>query len=298
MGNDRMKIEWTVIDEEALNQPWVSSTVYRRVPDGELIDYECNENPRNPINADGSVGFEFQQTVSGAANANEGSATVSASFDRLAAWDGTWANRPETIDPMMDACCRGTGERVPLTAKYRAQRDAFVRSRAQGGRAITNSSSCTPPGVPATLAHPILFELLFAKDRVTMLHDDGQVRRFWLDRSTHLPEDEQEYGYQGDSIARWDGDTLLVDTTAISSNADVFMANGIKVTRQTRVQERMRLLDAQTLQIGVVVTDPEIFSEPYEYTLLFSKVPGSFDVGCAQNNRDDGIRPVDLTPPR
>lgn len=59
---DLMAIDYTVEDPEALVRPWTFSQQYERVPNGELLDYECNENPRNPINADGSVGFQFQKS--------------------------------------------------------------------------------------------------------------------------------------------------------------------------------------------------------------------------------------------
>lgn len=57
-----LKVDTTVADATALSKPWQFSTSFDRVPDGELIDYECTENPRNPINADGSVGFQFEAT--------------------------------------------------------------------------------------------------------------------------------------------------------------------------------------------------------------------------------------------
>jgi hypothetical protein len=57
-----MNIGYTLEDPEALIRPAKYVVLFKRVADGELIDYECDENPRNPINADGSVGFTLQQT--------------------------------------------------------------------------------------------------------------------------------------------------------------------------------------------------------------------------------------------
>jgi hypothetical protein len=64
LNPDLMRFEVAVEDSDALTAPWKYTTDFKRMPPGaELIDYECNENPRNPINADGSVGFQVQQTV-------------------------------------------------------------------------------------------------------------------------------------------------------------------------------------------------------------------------------------------
>jgi hypothetical protein len=57
-----LRFDVTVEDSDALTAPWKYSTDFKRMPNAELIDYECNENPRNPLNADGSVGFQVLQT--------------------------------------------------------------------------------------------------------------------------------------------------------------------------------------------------------------------------------------------
>jgi hypothetical protein len=62
LNHDTMIIDTTVVDPLALTQPWKYSRTYDRTHD-ELIEYECNENPRNPVNADGSLGFTFKHTV-------------------------------------------------------------------------------------------------------------------------------------------------------------------------------------------------------------------------------------------
>jgi hypothetical protein len=56
-----MVIDTTVTDPVTLTAPWKYSRTYDRTTD-ELIEYECNENPRNPLNADGSLGYEFKTT--------------------------------------------------------------------------------------------------------------------------------------------------------------------------------------------------------------------------------------------
>ncbi len=49
--------------------------------------------------------------------------------------------------------------------------------------------------------------------RVTVLTENfNQTRRIWTDGRAHPPADELEYTFQGDSVGRWQGDTLVVDT--------------------------------------------------------------------------------------
>ncbi|MGC3980513.1 MAG: hypothetical protein QM808_04555 [Steroidobacteraceae bacterium] len=215
----------------------------------------------------------------------------------LQAWSGTWATSPDSLGGLMAACCIGKADNVPLTEAARQQRNSFVNRQAAERLVITNSASCTPDGVPGTLSHPILFEILFTQGRATLIFENGEVRRIWLDGRKHLPLDELGDSFEGDSIGHWEGTTLVVDTIGMSPRADIFMANGIRATDQTHVVEKMRLKDKQTLQIDFTVTDSKIFTKPYEYTVLYQQVPGTFEVGCQTNNRDDGTKPVDLSPP-
>ena len=54
----RMTIEYTVEDPVALTTPWKYTNVFAYVPNGQMIDYECNENPRNLANPDGTLGYQ------------------------------------------------------------------------------------------------------------------------------------------------------------------------------------------------------------------------------------------------
>lgn len=49
--------EMTIIDPKALAKPWVRKLTYTRKRTWQLLEYECNENDRNPVNAAGKTGF-------------------------------------------------------------------------------------------------------------------------------------------------------------------------------------------------------------------------------------------------
>lgn len=214
-------------------------------------------------------------------------------------WSGTWASTAESVNHAIADCCQGKGEAIPFTAKYKTLRAALGEREQKnpGGSNLNNVAHCMPAGMPGILSHPVLFEYLFTPGRVTMLFDDTEVRRIYTDGSPHAPTDEDEESFSGHSIGHWEGKVLVVDTIDIAPRADFFMSNGIHVTKDTHVVERMFLNPQGLLQIDSTVTDPEVFAQPYVYTRTFQKVTGSFEPGCAQNNRDNGNDPVDLTPP-
>lgn len=219
---------------------------------------------------------------------------------------GTWIGGPDDKlekdprlkDPAFDAgaCCQGKGKSLPLTPSYRKIRDAFAKLDTYSvEKNVNNLAKCIPPGVPGQMEHGASFEFVLTPGRVTIIHEEGGVRRIWTD-GRKFPEHITP-SLEGYSIGHWENDrTLVVQTRGLSPLADMFFLGPIKDTLQTKVQERFIVESAKSLEQDVTVEDPEIFFRPYNYKRLFHKVPGTFEVGCI-NNRDNGYGEVDLTPP-
>jgi hypothetical protein len=58
---DAMTIETTIIDPEALAEPWTVSRAYRRHADWELKEYICNQNNRDSADAQGRAGINISR---------------------------------------------------------------------------------------------------------------------------------------------------------------------------------------------------------------------------------------------
>jgi hypothetical protein len=223
------------------------------------------------------------------------------SLNRLPDWSGVWVISDESfrlaIGDTVGVAPQSDNGRVPLQPKYLAIRNASA-SRKVGG-APGNLPKCLPAGMPGVLVHPMMTEYLFTPGRVTVLFEDGEVRRIYTDGRPHPPPNELEYGFSGHSIGHWEGATLVVDTIGISPRADMFSNNDVRVTRNTHIVERIKLKDPDTLQIDTVVTDAELFTKPYVYARTYQRTPLPVtDPSCSQSNRDNDID-VDLTvPPR
>ncbi len=94
--------------------------------------------------------------------------------------------------------------------------------------------------------------------------------------TTGRPHTSEQYlfpNYMGDSTARWEGDTLVVDVT--SFNGEGWLAGpqdrptnastGVWPTSPAmRVTERWRRLDADTLEYQATVEDPQVLTMPWE----------------------------------
>jgi hypothetical protein len=90
-----------------------------------------------------------------------------------------------------------------------------------------------------------------------MVHDARIVRM----GATHLPPSVRRW--MGDSIGRWEGDTLVVDTTNFTDKTR-FRGS----SENLHVVERFRRLDDRTLLYRFTVDDPSTWAAPWtgEYT--------------------------------
>lgn len=86
------------------------------------------------------------------------------------------------------------------------------------------------------------------------------VRTVYMDGRAHPPADQRFQ--QGHSTGRWEGDTLVVETTNFTDNV-WGTARGIPSGAQKHVVERYRLADGgATVTIDYTLTDPEYLTAP------------------------------------
>ena len=89
----------------------------------------------------------------------------------------------------------------------------------------------------------------------------------------------------GDSIGRWEGDTLVVDTVGFNDKTEL---QGYRHTDALHMIESFRRTDLDTIQYEVTIEDTNVFEKPYTLTRTFSLRPDlrRIDEFICENNRD------------
>lgn len=180
----------------------------------------------------------------------------------------------------------------PLTPAYQAVRERLLAQRAQWEE---GAEPCGWPGTVRLMGYPYPFEILHTTGRVTIIFEtESQVRRVFLDRAEHLPFDELDPSYNGDSIGHWDGDVLVVDTVGFNTLTE--LGGQVPHSEQLHLVERFRYIDGDTIQLDMTITDPLALTVPIERRFIYSKRPDwrIREYSCLENNRDapgaDGLR--------
>jgi hypothetical protein len=209
-----------------------------------------------------------------------GRATAYSQVTQWPDWSGVWS-------PGVGAGSRTTATPPKLTAAGQAIKDAFDAGKAEGRNLQTQQARCVPNGMPGVMRTPYPFEFLYSPDRVTILVEThSQIRRIYVD-GRPLPEDPDP-AYQGHSVGRWEGDTLVVDTIGLSPAVTLIADTGLLATENSRIRERFtrtgdRLVDE------ITITDPGLLAEPYVMVQNYTRQPDweMREYVCQENNRDD-----------
>ena len=111
-----------------------------------------------------------------------------------------------------------------------------------------------------------------------MIHETRIVP---LDGRPHLPKNVRLY--MGDPRGRWDGDTLVVDTTNFS---DKTVVGQNQTSERLHVIERFTRVGADTIQYEATIEDPKTWTRPWTVTVPLSTQPGYqiFPYECHEGN--------------
>jgi hypothetical protein len=170
--------------------------------------------------------------------------------------------------------------KVPYTSTTQPT-PGFRRTRTSDGPEDRNLwERCITRGVPRLGgAYNNNFRLIQAPGYVVILHEMVHESRIVpMDGRPHVNADIRQWN--GDSRGRWDGDTLVVETTNFSDKTSFRgSSSGLKVI------ERFRRADANTLQYQVTLEDSTTWTQPWTAALAMPKTEGEmFEYACHEGN--------------
>ena len=169
----------------------------------------------------------------------------------------------------------------------------FTEFGAERWRTVDTSKDptgiCLPVGPSRAFTAPFPFVLVQSADTIGILFEYQSIwRAIFMDGRPH-PEDIDDYPYfMGHSIGRWEGDTLVVDTTGIDERSWLDTA-GHEHSAKLRLTERLQKTGPDTMTWTVTYTDPVYFTRPWSITRTFTRgKPGDrlLPYTCNENNKD------------
>ena len=276
LPNGRLEDRITIDDPENYTQPWETVLTFHRDAAARVTDDVCPDRMASGEPAEQLPGGRMESSgarpvASGAAPA---AAKPIATAKRLA---GIW--EPKTFGIMVPE--------APLSA---AGQEIVTRNAAamQAGKIMQTAWVSCRPGAVSTMTMPReKIVILESDDEITILFEMPRMVRRIRMNAAHPAKLEADY--VGDSIGRWEGNTLVVDTLGFNGYAELD-ARGQPTSPKLHTVERFTpSADGSSIDIETTVEDPEYYTRPFTIKRSWKKSQARhpFEFDCMENPRQE-----------
>lgn len=199
-------------------------------------------------------------------------------------FSGVWTSYADpNAAPTSAAGFGGAGAPLPFTDEGRSRREEYqqiVVSTAgddSGGTSRENPGAfCVTYGMPTMMlsvgAYPI--EFIQRPDQFTIIYEvESETRRVYFEDRA-LPEERRFPNRQGYSVGRWEGNTLVVETTSLTDGQDQL---NFPHSDQARITEQFSMHTddngTKVITYEMMMTDPVYYTEAVTTTRQWAPLP-------------------------
>ena len=200
-------------------------------------------------------------------------------FSKLPEWTGIWRLKgsPALLDVEDGkSFVPGTRDHPPYKPDWEARYQVdLVRAEHQGDASYPNPLVDThtvfcAAGMPHIIGTPFDYEFIVTPEK-TWIVVDKETRHIYTDGRGFPPDDELWPTLLGRSIGHWEGQTLVVET--ISVRTDIWAdTTPVYLSEKARFTERIRQIDANTLEDQTTINDPIAFTRPWTFTKHYTRM--------------------------
>lgn len=228
---------------------------------------------------------------------------ANAAYSATPNFSGTWERYPDPYgedyfaeDP--PAPEGGPQLKEPYASEYKNLLERIAEARKQGKPLSDAHTQCAPEGMPTVMAAVEPIEIFQTPRQLVILAEFlSQTRRIYLNEKMPALDDISP-GYSGYSVAHWQGQTLVVQTTGVREDVQFV---SIPHSAKMKITERLRLTSPDLLENQITIDDPTTLVKPYTFTFGYKRNHDfRFAEYICDNNRflpdAQGNAVMDLTP--
>ena len=188
--------------------------------------------------------------------------------------------------------------RVPVKPAAEAKRDYDLAHINDSYVYMSVWDRCITRGVPAGMfpaGYNNAYQIVQAPGYIVILYEMiHEARVIPLDGRPHPPQSVRQWN--GDSRGRWEGNTLVVDTTNyndkgwIATSAATGRIKGIPQSEALHVVERFTRVDPGTILYEVTIDDPNVYTKPWKVSIPLTRDDNYqlLEYACQEGNQAVG----------
>ena len=164
------------------------------------------------------------------------------------------------------------GGDLPGGAPYQPWAAELVKKRMADNSKDNPDAHCLPLGIAQMNGHPYPRKIIQTPTEMLLIYEGSgtTVREVYLDGRA-LPKDPDPW-YNGYSVGRWEGDTLVVETTGLMDDGWLDV-RGSPITNTGKITERFRRVKYGYLELEEIIDDPKAFTKPFSAKLYWRLSP-------------------------
>jgi hypothetical protein len=155
------------------------------------------------------------------------------------------------------------GGQIQGGAPYQPWAADLVKKRMADNSKDNPDAHCLPMGIMQLNSHPFPRKIIQTPSEVVIIYEGSgtTVREIFLDGRA-LPGKDAEPWWNGYSVGRWEGDTLVVETTGFMDDGWLDV-RGSPLTSEGKMIERFRRTSYGNLELTVTIDDPKAYTKPF-----------------------------------
>jgi hypothetical protein len=189
-----------------------------------------------------------------------------APFDLTGTWLHNTPGATERFDPP---------EGFKLTPQGQVHYDANQKAIKEGKVYRNDIGLCWPAGMPIMMTRAWPVSMIQLPNSIFMIQElMNAVRIIYMDGRRHTDPDIVVPSFAGESIGRWEGDTLVIETKHfVADHHWIHDRLGIPGSDALHIVERIRMIDkGMRLEIEFSLTDPKNWEGTWKITKNWRRV--------------------------
>jgi len=194
---------------------------------------------------------------------------------------GFWMPAP-LVKYLLNLAADMKPEEIPLTPWAAA----LYKERIDNNGKDHPGVRCLPSGIPEKDTIPDGLKIVQTPDLIVFLHDSRTIFRQIFTDGRPFPKNPQPT-WQGYSVGKWEGDTLVVET--IGQNGRTWLdMRGLPGTEELRVVERFTRSSIGRMDIVVTIDDRKAYTKPWDVKMAWTLIPDTdlIESICEENSKD------------
>jgi hypothetical protein len=190
------------------------------------------------------------------------------------------------------------GSAIPFTEEGAAQYEMNQAQLRSGELEDHSRVWCSPDGLPRIWQQPYPFRIVQTAEEMVILYERNAMYRI-IPIGLPVGDINDLFPYfAGNAYGAWDGDSFTTEVLGFKTYTTFLDDTGLPSTFDLHVAERMTKIDDTHLEVIVTITDPAIYSQPWDARFVFTKRDDirHFDFWvCGEEHRDissvEGVTP-------